>query len=407
MEFNTSLMVTVKNLSFIAVTSVFLIGCSSTQNVYDEDGIYSSSQTDVSTNSEQEITNGANTQVYKNYFEKGAQELSELEQDGAVFTDIDSYSSEAGSEIYVEGTSFETNTGYAAWGDEPQDVEVNIYNNGPFWGGNGFGYGGFAGYGYGWGGGFYGNGWGRGFWSPWGYGFHRGFNSPFFGYNGFGYAYNSPFLYYGNNFNNHYYGNTGRNFRGSVAYNNGRRSSVSNAGRRNTAVNAISSSRSRLRAAAGRTSGTTRNTYSRNRGTSSRIIGDRPTSASRDGVTRGRPTSASRDGVTRGRPTSASRDGVTRGRPTSASRDGVTRGRPTTTRPSRPSRPSGTQSRPTRPVRPSGTNSRPASSSPRPAASSNRSSSRSSSASSSSSSRSSSGSSSRSSSGGRSGGRRG
>ena len=408
MEFNTSLMVTVKNLSFIAVTSVFLIGCSSTQNVYDEDGIYSSSQTDVSTNSEQEITNGANTQVYKNYFEKGAQELSELEQDGAVFTDIDSYSSEAGSEIYVEGTSFETNTGYAAWGDEAQDVEINIYNNSPYWGGSGFGYGGYGRYGYGWGGGFYGNAWGGNIWSPWGYGIHRGYNSPFFGYGGYGYAYNSPFLYYGNNFNNHNhnYVNYGRNYRGNVSYNTGRRSSVSNAGRRSSAVNAISSSRSRLRTAAGRTSGTTRNTYSRNRGTSSRVIGDRPTSASRDGVTRGRPTSASRDGVTRGRPTSASRDGVTRGRPTTTSRP-TSGSRPNATRPSRPSRPSGTQSRPTRPVRPSGTNSRPASSSPRPAATSNRSSSRSSSTSRSSSSRSSSGSSSRSSSGVKSGGRRG
>lgn len=381
MEFYTSLIRTTKNLSFVAVTSVFLIGCSSTQSFYDEDGIYSSPQTDAASASDQEISSGANTQVYKNYFEKGVQELSELEEDGAVFTDIESYSSEAGTDIYVDGASFETNTGYAAWGDETQDVEINIYNNAPYWGFNNWG--GFGGYGYGWGGGFYGNAWGGGFWSPWGYGFHRGFNSPFFGYGGYGYAYNRPFFHYGNNFNNHYYGNNGRNYRGRVAYSAGRRSAVSNTGRRSSAVNAISSSRSRLRSASGRTSSaTSRNTYSRNRGNSSRVIG------------------------TRGRPTSTNRDGVTRGRPTSANRDGVTRGRPNATRPSRPTRPSGTQSRPSRPVRPSGTNSRPASSSSRPTATPSRSSSRSSSASrSSSSSRSSSGSSSRSS--GRSGGRRG
>lgn len=387
MEFYTSLIRTTKNLSFVAVTSVFLIGCSSSQNFYDEDGIYSSPQADAASASGQEISSGANTQVYKNYFEKGVQELSELEEDGAVFTDIESYSSEAGTDIYVDGASFETNTGYAAWGDETQDVEINIYNNAPYWGFNNWG--GFGGYGYGWGGGFYGNAWGGGFWSPWGYGIHRGFNNPFFGYAGYGFAYNRPYFHYGNNFNNHYYGNYNRNYGGRVAYSAGRRSAVSNTGRRSSAVNAISSSRSRLRSSSGRTTqSTSRNTYSRNRGTSTRVIGARPTSTSRDGITRGRPTSTSSDGVTRGRPTSASRDGVTRGRPSAA-------------------RPSGTQSRPSRPVRPSGTYSRPASRPSRPSATPSRSSSRSSSVSrsSSSSSRSSSGSSSRSS--GRSGGRRG
>jgi len=376
MEFNTSLTSTVKNLSLVAIASVFLIGCSSTQNVYDDDGIYSSSQTDVSNVSEQEISSGANSQVYKNYFEKGAQELSELEEDGAVFTDIESYTSEAGSEIYVDGSSFETNTGYARWGDETQDVEVNIYNNNPFWGFNNFGGFGYGGFGFG---GFYGHPWYGGFNSPFfGYGRfgYAGFGFGGFGFGGFGYG---PFFNYGNNFNNHFYARNGGNFRGGrVAYNNGRRSSISNAGRRSSAANAISSSRSRLRAAAGRaTRSTSRNTYSRSRGTGSRNIGVRPSSASRDGVTRGRPAVA--------------------GRPASGSR-------PNATRPSRPSRTSGNQARPSRPVRSSGTNSRPSSRTTRPAASSSRSSSRSSSYSRSSSRG---GSSSRSSGGGRSGGRRG
>ncbi|WP_298330742.1 hypothetical protein [uncultured Dokdonia sp.] len=383
MEFNTSLLSTVKKITFLAVTSVFIIGCSSTQNIYDEDGIYNSSEAVVSNESDQKVSDGANTQVYKNYFEKGVQELSELEEDGAVFTDIESYSSEAGTDIYVDGASFETNTGYAAWGDETQDVEITIYNNNiPYWRGFGFGYGGF------------GNGFGfpnpygirsyAAFWSPWGMGF---WNTPHYGYGNFGYGYYRPFVSHG-----HY--NYGTYNGARLAYNNSPRGRSLNTGRRSSAVNAISSSRSRLRSASVRTSSaTSRNTYSRNRGTSTRVIATRPTSANRDGVTRGRPTTTNRDGVTRGRPTTTNRDGVTRGRPV-------------TTRPSRPTRPSGTQSRPSRPVRPSGTKSRPASSSSRPTATPSRSSSRSSSASRSSSpSRSSSGSSSRSS--GRSGGRRG
>ncbi len=371
MELYTTILKSFKNLSLSLIGGVMVVSCTATQQVYDEDGIYSSSESVVVQEDQERVTDASNANVYKNYFEKGAQELEEIEEEGAVFTDIESYSSEDGSEIYIDESSFDASTGYAAWGDDPQDVEVNIYNNSPLWGFNrwgGFGFGyGWGGYGlgwnrgFGWGGGFGNPYWGGGFWNPyWGGGFYN----PYWG-GGFGYAFNHPYGFYGNNFYAYNRGYRG----GRVAYNTGRRTAGANVGRRSrNATDAIAASRSRLRASSGRNvTSRSRATYSRNRGTA-RPTNGRGTSYS-DGISRGRPGSAARDGVSRGRPTTAQRPSNGNrpnayGRPATSTRPKGSRpSRPNANRPSRPSRPSGTSTRPSsRPSRPAARPSRPSSS---------------------------------------------
>lgn len=334
MNFSTSLRTSIKSLSLSALAATLLVACSASQQVYDDDGIYSSNESANATSQEETSSNGSNTQVYKNYFEKGAQELGELEGEGAIFTDIEEYSSEESNAIYVDGTDFESATGYGAWGDEVQDVQVTIYNNSPIWGWNRWGGLGWNG-GLGWGRGF---GWGGNFWSPW---YGGAYYNPFLGG---GFAYYSPFYYYGNfnRFNNFNYGYANHRYNGNrVAYSAGRRS-INSSGRRMGATDAIAASRSRLR-----TSSRSRATYSRNKGTA------RPTS-SRNGTYR--------NGVSRGTPNSAQRPS-TGSRPNTYSRPS-SRTRPTTRPNSRPTRPSGTQSRPS--SRPSGSKARPSSRPSRP-----------------------------------------
>ena len=264
MEFNIPLKYTFKNLSLIIGATAFLVSCGSSQQFYDEDGIYSSVNTTATETQDVDPANG-NTQIYKNYFEKGAKEFGELEEEGAIFTDIESYTSEG--DVYVEGDGFETATGYAAWGDEVQDEEINIYYNSPYgagfgYGGFGYGYGGFGfgGYGYGYAGyGYGGFGPYYSFWSPWGY-------RPFIGY---GYAYGNSFYNRRGNFNNGF-SSQFRGNRNAVAYNSGRRSlNNTRSVRRGSAASAVSASRARLRSSSGRTETVNRrrNTYTRNRGT--------------------------------------------------------------------------------------------------------------------------------------------
>ena len=187
-----------KNVSLAVVAMYTLVACTAAQQVYDEDGIYSSSSTEETTQ-EPVATNGnSNTQYYKDYF-SGAT--------GDVFTDIDTYSSEGGDtgeDIYIDESSFDANTGYAGWGDEVADVEVNYYNNSAWGYGGfnnfGFGYGGFNNFGFGYGGFGYG-GFGYGYspyvsyFSPF---FYGGFYSPFYGF-GRNRFFGSRF--YGNRFN--------------------------------------------------------------------------------------------------------------------------------------------------------------------------------------------------------------
>lgn len=281
---------------------LFLVSCGTTQQAYDTDGIYSDGTTAATTSNvipEREVATNNNSQIYKNYFEKGAQELQVLEEDNAIFTDVDAYTSEEGTEIYVDGLDFETSTGYAAWGDQPQDIEINVYND-PFIGGFGFGGFGFNRFGFGgpfgfnrFGfGGFGFNRFGFGGFGPFGFGGFGPFGYGGFGHFGFGgfggFGYN-PYFFYGNRFsgfhngfNNFNNGHFGRGDNG-VAFNGGRRNS--------NARDVIAASRSRLRD--GRTAASrSRNTYARDKGigrTNNRN-GVRPDSRVRNGQARGTST---------------------------------------------------------------------------------------------------------------------
>ncbi|MFT5751869.1 MAG: hypothetical protein ACI86L_001374 [Dokdonia sp.] len=306
-----------------------LASCSSSQAVYDDDGIYSKSNAETVS---QEVTGGTtgNGVAYKNYFEQGAEALEEIPEEGAIFTDIESYTSEEGSEgaiVYEDDAGFET--GRAAWGEETEDVTLNIYPNNNFYGGfgfNRFGFGGFNGWGYG--------GWGYGGFNNWGYG---GFNGWGWGGAGFGFGNPwNPFCYgyggfngYYNNFNNGGYGRR-------TAYNGSRRTSASSA---------IAASRTRLRENGRRT--TNRSTYSRGRGTSrpttTRGIarpnnsGSRPSNSARP-VNGSRPSNASRPNGSR--PSNASRPRGN-GRPSNASRPRGNSRPSSGSRPSNASRPRG------------------------------------------------------------------
>lgn len=227
-------------INFIVALGTFfmLASCGSYQYVgYDNDGIYDTPQDQnvfVQQNepAEEISTEPNSSSYYKNYFnEKSA----EVDSQGEIFTDIDSYTGTVLQDDYVE----QPQTGYGGWGQNSSEVAVNFYNNGPLWGG-GFGWGA----GFGWGGRF---GWNRPFWgSPyWGNGFYGGgfgFYDPFycpfgnFGYGGYGFAWRNPYRFYGNPYRNPYYrGYAGNRFYGnSVTYNSGRRSSAAQLGRRGT-----------------------------------------------------------------------------------------------------------------------------------------------------------------------------
>src|SRR5690606_17612481 len=149
---------------------------------------------------------------YGDYFGQKADEYGEI-LESEVFTDIDGYygnpesdSLEVNPNInYYNGNN--DYNGYAAWGDNPTHVSINIHDYG--WGG----------YNYGWGSPFYGGYYGGyyGYYNPWRWGYHGYYGYPGYGWSnwgwgGYGYAYGwgsyyRPF-YYSPYYYNPYYGYT-------------------------------------------------------------------------------------------------------------------------------------------------------------------------------------------------------
>jgi len=197
MYFSSALRSSLKTMTFSALAGFALLSCSSTQNVYDDDGIYNSgtSQTTQS-QTEKQVAQSEETNKYKDFFQNGAKKLEDIPEEGAIFTDIEEYTSESDEEYaddYVDEEVYEE--GNAAWGEERSNAVVYVYNNSPYYGFNRFGYGGFNRFGYG--------GFGYGF-NSFGFGFNRfGYGWPYYG--GFGYAYNS--FFFGNGFYNRPYFN--------------------------------------------------------------------------------------------------------------------------------------------------------------------------------------------------------
>lgn len=231
-----------KLICLIILPALF-ISCGGYTDASYNDGIYENDTRVI--NSDREVRPQSYQDNKPTYYEQlFAQELDrtgvQQEEDNAIFTDVDQYS----SGYYNENTNdYATNyNGAPAWGSNPSDVQVNYYggfNNGfgfnPYFGyggwgiynGFGFGYDPFFGFNR-----FNRFGLGFGFYDPFfpGYGFNPYFNNFYggYGYGGFGYG---GF----NNFGNRFYNNR-------VAYTNGYRTSARN---NMTGVNSrLSSSRS-------------------------------------------------------------------------------------------------------------------------------------------------------------------
>lgn len=259
MYFSFALRSSLKAMSFSVLAVITLLSCSSTQNVYDDDGIYNSgTSSTVQERAGEEVVQSQNTSKYKDFFQNGARQLEDIPEEGAIFTDIEEYNSESEGDYNEEYVDEETyQEGKSAWGEETGNSVVYVYNSSPFYGFNRFGYGGF------------------------GYGFNRfGYGSSYyrgFGFNNFGYGYNSfgyggfvnawnP-LFYGSSFYNRPYFNGAYNGYGgtAIAYNNIRRRAVVNANRKSSASRTVAESRSRLR---GNTAKTSRGGQSRGNGVS-------------------------------------------------------------------------------------------------------------------------------------------
>ena len=195
--------------SVFGLLALLLTSCGSYQNTsyYDNDGVYGN---DEKPKVKQE--SNENSQYYKDYFS------SLKNENDQVFTDVENYSS-YNDTIKKTADNTQVVNEYSGWGSNPDNVTVNIYNNGwnNGWYGNNWGWNN-----WGWNNGWYGNNWG---WNNWGwnngwYGNNWGWNSWYGPSWGWGYGYNPYYGYYGNNWgwNN---GHLGQNY----AYSNGRRNS--------------------------------------------------------------------------------------------------------------------------------------------------------------------------------------
>lgn len=194
---------------FMGVLSIFLASCGTHSKGYDQnDGIYAKPQ-----DTEEEVREGNDpyekSNYYKQYFQSKAIAYSDIPEEGAIFTDIDAYSTtetldEDGNIIIEENYSEE---GYGPWGNNSESVTVNIYNSGSYGFYNPY----FYNY-WGWGYPYY------RFHSPY-WGISYGWGYPFYGYYGYGYP------YYGYGYGYPYYGYGYYNYSHyhDVSYNRGRR----------------------------------------------------------------------------------------------------------------------------------------------------------------------------------------
>lgn len=216
-----------------ALGSLFLLAsCSSYQYAgYDNDGIYSSSNQQEAYTANDYEESYEDALYYKNLFGQKAEEFEAVPANGAIFTDVESYSSGQYNENMFGAEGLEYEPGRAAWGTDPDEIAINVYNNYPFYGPYAFGF---------------------------GHPFYGGFYDPFFGPRYFRYGFYDPFFYghpyayhswrwnmgwgfgwdayygYGHRFSPWFpYGGYYRNYypsynRRDVAYNTGRRDTYAN-----------------------------------------------------------------------------------------------------------------------------------------------------------------------------------
>lgn len=323
---------------FAGIFALLLTSCGSYYNAGYEDGIYASRNSTTANEASNYETEDSNSKAnyYKQYFQSKDKTFEDVPEEGAIFTDIDSYSTtesldDDGYIVVEENQDYEG--GYGAWGSNGGEVTVNIYSQ-PV----GFGYWGFnpwyAGWGWGWGSPF----WYRPWYGP-GWGIGWGWGSPFWG--GFGWGYPYGFGFGGGAFCYPFYGGYG--YYNTVAYNRGRRNLDYTTGRV---------------ASRGRSNGTySRSEINRRIGTKGRVSNSRT-------YDRSRPSTVGRNGNNRGRPTNARTrpNTVDRSRPSNTRPNTTYRSRPSNTRPSY-SRPSNSRPSYSRPSNSRPSFSRPSSSS--------------------------------------------
>lgn len=212
---------------------LLLASCSSYQYAgYDNDGIYSSSDEGEAYTANDYDESYENALYYKQLFAEKSEQFANIPEEGAIFTDIEGYSSAGQYEensFGEEGLDYQP--GRAAWGTDPDEISINIYNDpfyypyyspyyagfyDPFWGPYPY----YGRYGY--------RPYGYGYYSPWRW--NVGFS---FGWSNWGYGYYDPFYY--PYYRPYYYG--GRYYPYSrlrdVAYSTSRRDSYSDYDRYN------------------------------------------------------------------------------------------------------------------------------------------------------------------------------
>jgi len=175
--------------TLFGILAITISSCSSYQNSsYYDDGIYGSSQ-------HQQKMNSTNSQSnkYQQYF-------SDLNKDAEVFTNIDNYSSTANDSLAKSNENYNANN--SSWGNNPQSVTVNVYDNNwgynywnNYWYGSYWGWNNWYGPSFGWGwNSWYGPSWSLG----WGFGWNNWYGPGWYG------------GYWGNYCNDYYYHNGGR-----------------------------------------------------------------------------------------------------------------------------------------------------------------------------------------------------
>lgn len=182
----------IKPLTFsllAGLSSLLLVSCGTQNRAYNRyDGIYATNR-----GVEQNINDdsGARANYYQQYFKSKTTTYENAQgEDDMIFTDIDAYSSRESLDdqgnIIIEENYYD---GYGPWGSSPENISVNIYNYGGYYG---FyhrpyyrWYGNYWGYPF-----YYGNYWNISF--GWGYPYY-GYYYPY--YYGYGYGHYYPFSY--------------------------------------------------------------------------------------------------------------------------------------------------------------------------------------------------------------------
>lgn len=226
---------------------LLLASCSSYQYAgYEDDGIYSSNRNEAYTANDYEESY-ENALYYKQLFGEKAEQFGNVPEEGAIFTDIESYSSGAYDDNF-DDQGLDYTVGQASWGSDPDEISINIYNDpfypryySPYYAGfyDPFYYPGYY-YGYGYYPYHY-NSWR--FSIGWGY----GWNSWWYGYPHYRYSYGGYYHPYYSHYYYPYYNHR------RLAYNTSRRDSYSGYTSRRDSYSDYRSNRTRLEARSTRT----------------------------------------------------------------------------------------------------------------------------------------------------------